>query len=276
VSEHPFLTDLPNVLATAGLNVMISEHWLDGQCRGSDHYMWTDPVTGDKSHTGSPSAFMVHHTAGTRATPPPTDTSKANAWIGLERDGKLYQTGGGVPTIYLASAGPTRIGSGYGYRLAAWDYTFKQLRAPVKAADVDGVTALNRYAFNAEVVHAGDGSALDVGVLAHVIGLGRALEGLTGLSEMTLGHLSWTGRKIDPFWNGDRECIVTIQDAIADSPQPPSDEAPNLDECEPWQREAWQAAYDHDRSLINVNTHPQDMLTKGDYMVFQFRHPHHP
>ncbi len=38
---------------------------------------------------------------------------------------------------------------------------------------------------------------------------------MTGFEEMTLGHTSWTQRKIDPYWNDDRECIVTIQDAIA-------------------------------------------------------------
>jgi len=208
---HTFLLDLPDVLEGLGLNVWVA----DGYEYGQGDYLWTNPHTEVGSYDEKPYAYMVHHSATSSATPPPSDTSKASGWIGLLRDGKLYQDGGGEPTIYLASAGPARISSGYGYRWAAWDRTFKELRAPVRAEGSDGSTALNRYSFNMETVHRGDGSPLDAGVLDHVVGLGVALEQMCDLKEMTLGHLSWSKRKIDPYWNNDRDCIIVVQDLIA-------------------------------------------------------------
>ena len=210
MSTFTALADLPEILEGMGFNVLVAQDWLLGQ----GEYLWTDPDTGAQSYNGAPSAYMVHHTGTDTATPPPHDTSKANAWIGLLRGGRLYQTGGGIPTIYLATAGPSRTSSGYGYRPAAWDYTFKGHRAPPHAQGADGGTALNRYAFNVETVHDGDGSPIDGGVLRCVEGVGIALEQLLALSEMTLGHTSWTKRKIDPYWNGNSDCIVSIQDAV--------------------------------------------------------------
>ena len=133
MSKHTALLGLPDALEALGLNVMIATDWDEGQCNGSDHYLWTNPDTNGKSHSNHPRAYMVHHTAGSAATPPDHQNSKANAWVGLERGGRLYQAGGGVQTIYLASAGPCRVSSGYGYKPAAWDYTFKERRAPAPA-----------------------------------------------------------------------------------------------------------------------------------------------
>ena len=208
---HTFLLDLPDVLEGMGFNVEVA----DGYPEGQGNYLWTNPHTGRGSYDEQPFGYMVHHSASSAATPPPHDTSKASAWIGLKRGTRLYQEGGGIPTIYLASAGPARISSGYGYRPALWDYTFQQRRAPAKAQGSDNKTAGNRYTFNVETVHRGDGSPIDEGVLACVIGLGVALEQMTGLDEMTLGHLSWSRRKIDPYWNNDRECIIQVQEAVA-------------------------------------------------------------
>ena len=220
MTVHTFLQDLPGILEGMGFNVIVA----DGYELGQGDYLWTDPHTNTRSYDHKPNAYMVHHTGSLSATPPPHNTSKANAWIGLLRgDGRLYQDGGGTPTICLASAGPARISSGYGYRPAAWDYTFTGRRALAKAEGSDGDTALNRYAFNAEVVHRGDGTPLDVGVRACVVGLGVALEQMTGLGEMTLGHRSWTRRKIDPYWDGDPDCIITIQDAIKEGHDMPND-----------------------------------------------------
>ena len=210
-TKHTFLLDLPDVLEAQGLNVWVA----NGYEYGQGNYLWTNPHTGVGSYGEKPFGYMVHHSASSSANPPSSEDSKASAWIGLLRDGKLYQEGGGVPTIYLASAGPARISSGYGYKPAAWDYTFKELRAPVKAQGSDGDTALNRYSFNMETVHRGDGTTLDPGVFDHVVGLGIALEQMCDLKEMTLGHRSWSQRKIDPYWNNDTDCIIEVQDRVA-------------------------------------------------------------
>lgn len=212
---HTALIDLPAILELAGYEVRTATNWLEGQCSSASHYLWTDPHDFHESHDESPSGYMVHHTATDRAIPPPHDTSKANAWIGLARGDSLYSYGPGDPVIYLASAGPARISSGYGYSPAAWEHTFEDRRAPVYAEGADGGTALNRYVFNVETVHPGDGSELPAGSLESVIGLGVVLHELFGWRERTLGHLSWSSRKIDPRWNSRNDAILPIQDEIA-------------------------------------------------------------
>jgi hypothetical protein len=263
LSIHTALLDLPAILNGLGLNVVVSDGWEDGQCdlisaasieeamalgefrsegdepfdrdlevaNGGvwDHYRWTDPDTGVRSHSNPPSSYMVHHTAGASATIPSVNDSKANAWIGLMRDdGRLYQYGSGVPTIALVSAGPARISAGSGYKPAAWDYTFKNLRAPWKAEGRDTVDSngnkvyLNRFAFSIETVCEGVGTTLDASVWDHVVGLGNGLHQLfRDWDERTLGHASWTTRKPDPDWvvglpNDGPEAIIDIQDAISE------------------------------------------------------------
>ncbi len=216
MTQHTALKDLPSILANMGFNVEVADGYLEGQ----GNYLWTDPDTGQGSYDGPPSGYMVHHTAGSAATPPPHDTSKAGAWTGLKRGDRLYQEGGGIPTIYLATAGPARISSGYGYRPALWDFTFNDVRAPTRAQGGDGSTAGNRYTFNVETVHRGDGSALDRGVWDCNVGIGVALHELFGWTERTLGHLSWSQRKIDPKWSvglphDGADSIVDVQDEIA-------------------------------------------------------------
>lgn len=237
---HTALLPLPAMLTDLGLNVIALDGWDEAQ----GNYLWTDPDSGAQGYDRPPSGYMVHHSAGSQATPrvggPGTgsDWSKANAWIGLDRgDGRLYQEGGGDPSIWLVSAGPARISSGYGFKPAAWDYTFKDLRGPAHATGSDGGTALNRYAFNMETVHRGDGGPIDQGVWTHVVGLGVALHELFGWEDRTIGHTGWTKRKIDPKWslgglpNDGADCIIDVQNAIIDlgapiPPDPPIDPPP--------------------------------------------------
>lgn len=216
MTQHTALKDLPSLLINMGFNVEVANGYLEGQ----GNYLWTDPHSGNGSYSNPPSGYMVHHTATSAYTPPPHDTSKAGAWVGLWRDGRLYQSGGGVPSIYLATSGPARTSSGYGYKPALWDYTFQDRRAPARAGGSDGSTAGNRYTFNVETVHVGDGSALDRGVWDHVVGIGIALHQMFGWTERTLGHRSWSTRKIDPKWsvgspNDGTDCIIDVQDEIA-------------------------------------------------------------
>lgn len=235
--EHTALLDLPTILESYGFAVDVGEDWDQGQCFDQYHYRWTDPHTGVGSHAEKPHAYMVHHTGGSAATPPDHQISKANGWLGLKRGDRLYQSGEGVPTLYLATAGPSRYSSGYGYMPSAWDYTFKQLRAPAHAEGPDGPIALNRYAFNLEVVHEGDGSAIDPDVWEYVVVLGMVLEDMFDLKEMCLGHTSWTQRKVDPRWSvglphDGRDAIMDIQDAIAKGETPVDLNCPWEDKCQ--------------------------------------------
>ncbi len=49
-------------------------------------------------------------------------------------------------------------------------------------------------------------------------------------------------------------------------------DTPNLEECLPHQRAAWEKAYNFDNSLINKDTHPQVLLSKGDFYTLMERH----
>lgn len=213
MTQHTALLELPDRLRAVGLAVVAMNGWDIAQ--GS--YKWTTP-NGRQSYTYPPLGFMVHHT-GTTSTDPVVRTSngtwsKANGWLGLERGGRLYSSGSGVPTLYLTASGPARVSSGYGYRPVLWDYVFNDLRAPWRAQGSDGSTAANRYMFNLETTHPGDYSALNQGVWDYIVRLGVVLHDMFGWQERTIGHQSWTTRKIDPRWDSRDDCIIPIQDAI--------------------------------------------------------------
>ena len=277
--EHTALIDLPDALAAAGFNVQANADWLDGQCSATSHYQWTDWYSQHASHSESPSCFMVHHTAGTVATPPATFNSKANAWVGLMRDGRLYATGGGEATIVLSSAGPCRTSSGYGWLPAFTDYLLNDLRPPWQAQGPDGDDALNRYAFNVETVHPGNGSALDDDVWRHVVGLGIALKELHGWrSERCLGHVSWTTRKIDPKWSAGlphdgAQCIIDIQDAIREGGDMTYKGVYNVPD-EPWARAV--VDFGIESGIINTSDSYRDDwlrdgMTDGRFWTFMQR-----
>jgi len=62
--------------------------------------------------------------------------------------------------------------------------------------------AANRYAWNVETVAAGDGSPIDAGVEYALVVMGALMADRFGWSPWrTIGHLTWTARKIDPRWS---------------------------------------------------------------------------
>lgn len=216
---HTALLDLPSELSSLGLNVVV----LDGWDAAQGDYLWTDPLTEKRSYDQEPSGFMVHHTAGIVARPVVRTSSgqwsKANAWAGLwdPGTGRLYQDqpGGLDPAIVLTSSGPARVSSGYGFWPLLEDYVFQDLVPPYwDQPNSDTERAANRYVFNVETVHAGDGGPLDLGVWEHVVGLGVALHRMFSWKQRTIGHLTWTRRKLDPWWNNDRGCIVPIWEEV--------------------------------------------------------------
>ena len=216
MSEHTAMLFLPDALRAAGINVIELDGWKTAQ----DAYYWTDINSGAQSYSGEPTCYMVHHTAGSAATPVVKDGSGkwsvANCWAGLWRDGRLYQAGGGIPTIVFTSAGPARISSGYGHGPTLHEVA-ADVRVPYKQAGSDTDMAANRYAWNVETVALGDGSAIDPGVQHALVVMGALLCDRFGWAPWrTIGHLTWTKRKIDPFWDGQRDIIIPIQDAVAE------------------------------------------------------------
>ena len=215
MTQHTSLLWLPDALRNAGVNVIELDGWKEAQ----GAYRWTDLVTGIRSYGGKPTCYMIHHTAGTSATPVVKNSagawSKANCWAGLWRDGKLYQSGGGVATIVFTSSGPARTSSGYGHGPTLYEVA-DDVRVPWDQPNADTGMAANRYAWNVETVASGDGSPVDDGVEHALVVMGALLCEHYGWSPWrAIGHLTWTGRKIDPYWDGRRDVIVRIQDAVA-------------------------------------------------------------
>jgi len=175
--------------------------------------------------------YMIHHTGSSSAVPVVKNWagtwSKANCWAGLWRDGALYPTGSGIPTVVFTSAGPARISSGYGYG-PTLDAIARGERVPWDQLHADTNMAANRYAWNVETAHPGDGSELDMGVQEALAQMGALICDRFDLSPYaTIGHLTWTTRKLDPYWNGRHDIIVPIQDRVAEimeaqtAPPPP-------------------------------------------------------
>ena len=224
--EHTSMLFLPDALRAAGINVIELDGWKEAQ----GNYFWTDLPGGHQGYGEEPTCFMIHHTATTAANPSVKDSSgtwsKANCWAGLWRDGRLYQSGGGVPTVVFTAAGPARVSSGYGHGPTLHEVG-ADVRVPYRQTAADTDMAANRYAWNVETVAAGNGSAIDPGVQHALVVMGALLCNRFDWSPWrTIGHLTWTRRKVDPWWDGQQDIIVTIQDAVAeymndDGPIPP-------------------------------------------------------
>ena len=223
MSTHTSMRWLPAWLRYLGVNVIELKGWQQAQ----GQYFWTDLATGQRSYHHAPMSYMVHHTAGAIARPEVRDSwgrwSKANVWIGMW-DGKslskpvLRQNDpGGTPTVVFVAGGPARVSSGFGHG-PTLELVNKNVRVNWDQQHSDTNKAANRYAFNAEVVAKGDGSPIDPGVEEAVIALGTALCVRWGwVPWRTIGHLTWTKRKVDPHWNGDKDRIVYIQDKIEEA-----------------------------------------------------------
>ncbi len=212
--QHTAMQWLPGALRSAGVNVIELNGWEEAQ----GDYLWTDLDSGARSYDGKPTCYMIHHTGSVAANPfvgGPVAWSKANCWAGLLRDGRLYQDGGGEPTIIFTSAGPARISSGYGHGPTLHEVA-DDVRVPWDQPSSDTNMAANRYAWNVETVHAGDGGPINPGVEHSLAVMGALMcDRFDWSPYRTIGHLTWTKRKIDPYWDGRRDVIVRVQDTIA-------------------------------------------------------------
>ena len=214
MSLHTSLLWLPRYLRAMGVNVVELAGWRSAQ----GQYFWTDLDTGQRGYNTDPTSYMIHHTGSDVARPEVRNSSgkwsKANCWAGLWDGSKLTQTGSGEPTIVFTSAGPARISSGYGHGPTLFRVADEQ-RVPWDQPDPDTRTAANRFAWNVETVAKGDGSNIHPKVEEALIIMGALLASHYGWSPWrAIGHLTWTQRKLDPYWNGERDRIVYIQNAI--------------------------------------------------------------
>jgi hypothetical protein len=182
--------ELPALLTAESINVETMDNWDLPHRRNDKPYVW---------RTGDPEASMWHHTATPSYTP---NRAKANMYAGLIHAGgqRLYQSGGGVPTIVIANAYPGPITSGYGKRgvlqVARADIRNDSLAV---GPDDDPRWAGNKSYWNTEIVLDGVGTWIDDEVWDMLIVAARVLHELMGWSEWrAIGHAQHTRRKPDP------------------------------------------------------------------------------
>ena len=212
-----------------------------------------------------PIAVINHHTAGPADYPKNKLTTKCNIYI--DPRGK----------VWIMSAG-YQFDSGDGDRRVA--EAIMRGEVPPKAADTasNGQRILgNKFFIDIEVGHPGNGSPIPEVQRDALIKTNAALMLMMGWDPKVnlIDHKWWTTRKIDVRWEwqGAPDTMEQIQMDTEEYMQTMDDPGvPNLDECEPWQREAWIKAWQFDNDLINEDTHPGALLTKGDFFTLMERH----
>jgi len=204
---------LADALRAAGLEV-----WeLDGWRTWEPGYAWRETPGG----LYEPEGHIVHHTATDGYTPNVHNSSgqtKANAYVGLRREGRLYFSGGGVPTVALCASRPANDSAGYGCRYVLEDYVRldKRYSGPQSNPDDSPSWAGNRSYWNTETIHPGYGEPLDAGVWDLLIGYSAVLCMELGWAPWrTIAHEDHTKRKVDPrFEQGTPYTIAQIQDDV--------------------------------------------------------------
>jgi hypothetical protein len=200
-SRHTFYADnLVDALLEEGIPA--AQIWeLDGWKLNQQGYYWTD-IHNDQHHgyDGVANGHLNHHTASKAYTPYVVSNgkTKATVWAGLRVGGRLYQDGGGVPTITIASAGPANYSAGSGVR----DY-IKQLDASVEVlrqtnSDDSPKFYGNRYVLNTEIVCDGVGGWISSDMWDLLALYNAALSRLHDAGHAFNGfHQGFTKRKID-------------------------------------------------------------------------------
>jgi hypothetical protein len=196
---------------------------LDGWQVNEPGYFWVTPGTPDVHHGygGLPNGWMWHHTASASYTPYVKNQkgqTKANLWMGLLRGERLHHSGGGTPTVVLASGGPADYSSGSGRRTLLEEVIMVDRRfpGPQRQADDEPEFFGNRYYGNTEIVHPGHGEPLDPGVWEVAVTTAELMCRRWGWSPWRhVGHYDHTSRKVDiRFQIGSPYSIAPFQDQI--------------------------------------------------------------
>jgi len=215
---------------------------------------------GPNERNYTPAGIINHHTASTAWYPKEKLTTKCNLYI--DPDG----------VVWIMSAG-YQFDSGDGDRLVLQAILHDQVPPQPMDTATNGLRMLgNQWFIDIEVGHPGDGSPIPAVQRESLIKTNVALLRMHGWSPYInlIDHKWWTRRKVDVrwSWNGKIDKMTDIQNDVAAALAQPS-QAPNLDECLPHQVEAWKKAWT--KGLINEDTHPQAVMSKGDYFVFEDR-----
>lgn len=268
MTQHHFYADnLVDVLLEEG--IPSSQIWeLNGWKENEQGYYWTS-IADDKhdGYDGIANGHLYHHTASSAYTPYVKNSSnqtKCCVWAGMRRGDRLYQDGGGVPTLALASAGPADYSAGSGVADYIADYLTHGLRTGKQRASDDTPKFYgNRYVWNTEIVCDGVGGSVTDDMWDLLIAYGSALSRLHDSTEFWNGfHAGFTKRKIDyrdgRFANAEETLDalwIGIGQLLGGAPLPPGE----IMGC-PWTNtdnrdEPW---YDGKRDLLGNERPPCD------------------
>lgn len=246
--------DFLAALRSRGLNVRQFEGW---QTRGAE---WADgaPVATMPHHTAPPVPYPVRDLAG-------VDTGRIKCNINVKPDG----------TIWLVAFNACNYSSGRGSSVVLAEA--RQGVTPPATARARGLAdnvGGNRYFLNVEVDHRGDGSPQTPEASASLALVHLAAAEAYGYGTGCMAsHAEFTGRKIDPSWDGGhteamahtRALIRLIEEANMLGPNG----EPNWDEVSEWAQEGWTAA--HNAGMLRDDTHPADMVDKEELATMLLR-----
>ncbi len=252
--KHAALLFLPDALFDAGIPFAQLTGWESNQ----QGYYWVDENGMHREYLGEPNGAMHHHTASRAYTPSVSNSGRtvANIFIGIWRTGRLWSFGGGEPLVVLASGGPANYSSGSGRREVLTQYVVADRRFPGPQQGLDDAHPSffgNRYYINTEVIHPGDGSALEPAVWDLQVETAAVISKHFGWSHWrNIAHQDHTRRKIDQrFAQGASYTIRQHQADIRvamESPgeddDMPSYEELRTDEFDLWSNENIMDAFD--------------------------------
>ena len=241
--EHQALLFLPDALADAGLPFGQLTGWESNQ----QGYYWVDENGMHHGYLGKPNGAMWHHTATQAYTPSVSNNGRtiANIYIGIWRTGRLWSFGGGEPLVVLASSGPANYSSGSGKREVLTQYVVADRRFPGPQQELDDAHPSffgNRYYINTEVIHPGDGSALEPAIWDLQVETAAVISKHFGWSHWrNIAHQDHTLRKIDQrFAQGAPYTIRKQQSDIRVAMEPPrEDDMPSYEELRTDEFDLW-------------------------------------
>ena len=189
---------LLNELEAAGLTVKELPGW---KTRGG---IW---ATNNK-----PEGIMQHHTAAPVPYPPKrlADNNRIKANMNTKPDG----------TVWMIAYNACNYSSGPGSKVVL-EENVRPALAPIANAKERGLAdnyGGNRYFFNYENDHLGDGSSLPAVQFDAIVDSTRVVLNHFGLvADQVISHAEHTRRKVDPNWNGDnRTAINQIRTALGE------------------------------------------------------------
>ncbi len=256
MSANELLVDLK----AAGLTVVEEPGWKD---RG-----------GNWATDGKPEGVIQHHTA----PPNPYPIKRLYPRTAKEWQIKCNVATHEDGTLYLVAYGACNYSSGPGSKVVLTANVRPKIPPTANAitrrlADTPKWGG-NRYYFNYENSHPGDGSPLPSVQLETIVVSNIVVNAHFGLTwEQTISHAEHSRRKIDPRWNGgNRTAIEQIRELVGegeDVATGPNGE-PNWDEVSSWAQNSWTWAWAN--SLITEDSHPKANQTVEQQMVYLKRY----